>query len=218
MLPKSNKIIYFVRHGQSIDNTLPVFQSNSSPLSRKGENQAIQIASRLDSIPFEILITSNYLRAVQTAKIIANTTKRDIEFSDLFIERKKPTSIDGKPRTDDTASATWKQWEESLYNPELHIEDGENYSDIVKRSDNALKYLTGRPEKSIVVVSHGYFIRAIIARVLLGDNLSGKTLNKIQTVASMENTAISVLLYNDSFEKSDRWRLWTYNDHAHFAD
>jgi hypothetical protein len=37
-------------------------------------------------------------------------------------------------------------------------------------------------------------------------------------VASMENTAITVLLYKDAFEEDECWRLWTYNDHAHFAE
>jgi len=218
MLPKAKKVVYFVRHGQSVDNVLPVFQSAETPLSDKGQRQAVQIADRISSLSFDALISSTQPRAAQTAQAIASKTGKSVEFSKLFVERIKPTSIDGKPWDDDRASKVWRQWEESLYNPVSHIEDGENYDDIVQRADKALAYLLKRPEQSIVVVSHGYFLRTIVARVLLGNRLNGDIHRKIQMVASMENTAITVLFYTDAFEEDECWRLWTYNDHAHFAE
>ncbi len=201
-----------------MDNASPVFQSHLSPLSVKGQKQAELIANRVSKITFGSIIASPLPRAAQTAQALADKTKKPIQFSDLFIERIKPASIDGKPWNDSKAIKTWHNWEESLYNPELRIEDGENYDDIVKRADNALQYLLDHSERSIVVVSHGYFIRTIISRVLLGDQLNSSVLFKIQRVASMENTAISVIQYRDAFEENDCWRLWTYNDHSHFAD
>jgi broad specificity phosphatase PhoE len=218
MLPKTKKVVYFVRHGQSIDNASPVFQSADSPLSPIGQRQASQIADRISSLSFEGLIASPYPRAAQTAHVIADKTGMSVEFSELFTERIKPTSIDGKPWSDEQANKVWREWEESLYNPASRIEDGENYDDIVQRADNALAYLLKRSEQSMVVVSHGHFLRTIVSRVLLGDRLNGEILRKIQMVASMENTAITVLLYKDAFEEDECWRLWTYNDHAHFAE
>jgi broad specificity phosphatase PhoE len=35
------KIVYFVRHGESEGNVLSVFQSSDSPLSEKGRKQAV---------------------------------------------------------------------------------------------------------------------------------------------------------------------------------
>jgi hypothetical protein len=55
---KQKKTVYFVRHGQSVDNASPVFQSINSPLSKKGERQAKNIAERLSSLQFETLIAS----------------------------------------------------------------------------------------------------------------------------------------------------------------
>jgi broad specificity phosphatase PhoE len=218
MLPKAKKTVFLVRHGQSVDNAAPVFQSDDSPLSEKGKGQANQIANRVSNISFGALISSPFPRAVQTAEAIASKTGKKIEFSDLFTERIKPSSMDGKRWDDPLANKTWRKWEESLYDPSLRVEDGENYSDIISLADNALADLLGRPEQTMVVVSHGHFIRTIVSRILLGDLLTGNILQKIQKVASIENTGITVIQYSDAFEEEECWRLWTYNDHSHFAD
>lgn len=216
--PQPKKVVYFVRHGQSVDNAAPVFQSIHSPLSPKGNVQARQIAERLSALSFEALIASPVARTKQTAEAIANTTGQPIEFSDLFVERVKPSAIDGKLWADVEALRMYKTWEESLYVSGKRVADGENYDDIVRRADAALEYLRTRSEATMVVVAHGHFLRTIISRVLLGNNLTGDILKKIQMVASLENTALTVLRYADTWEEAYCWRLWTYNDYSHFAD
>ena len=215
---QTEKIVYFVRHGESMDNASPVFQSPGSPLSEKGREQARKISERIAKLSFESLISSSFRRAKETAGFIAEATGKTVEHSDLFVERVKPTSVNGKPHSDEKASALWKEWNESLYAPGMRAEDGENFDDIVMRADNALAFLKDRAEKSIVVVTHGYFLRTILARVLLGDLLSGDAHKKIQRGASMENTGLTVLRYQSGVEETDsRWRLWVYNDHAHLG-
>ena len=44
---------------------------------------------------------------------------------------------------------------------------------------------TDRAESSIVVVTHGYFLRTIVARVLLGPALSGEAFQHFQRVAAI---------------------------------
>lgn len=218
MNPKQKKTVYFVRHGQSIDNALPVFQSVDSPLSKMGIAQARGIAERLSPVQFEILIASPVQRAKETASYIADKTGKDIVFSDLFVERIKPDEIDGKPWTDQAANEIWRTWEETLYTPGRRVSNGENFDDTIARVDRALAFLEARPESTLTVVTHGYFLRAIVARVLLGDNLTGQIMKRFQERASVENTAITVLNYRDAFEEDFAWRLWTLNDHSHFAE
>lgn len=215
---KLEKIVYFVRHGQSADNVAPVFQSPDSPLNEKGKKQANSIAQRVSKLSFDALISSPFERAKQTAETIAKTTGKQAEYSELFVERVKPTYINGKPYTDEKASGLWREWETSLYTPGIHAEDGENFDDLISRADKALVFLQNRPEKSLVVVTHGYFLRTIVSRVLLGDLLSGEAFRNIQRTAAMENTGLTVLQYRESFEEKPAWRLWIYNDHAHLAD
>lgn len=209
------KIIYFARHAQSADNVLPVFQSPESPLNETGKQQAEKVADRLSRRAVEALIASPFRRAKETAEAIERATGTTLEFSDLFVERVKPTSINGKPYTDKKAAATWGQWEKSLYTPGMRVEDGENFDDLVSRADRALAYLRDRRENVLAVVTHGYFFRTILARVLLGDLLSGEALRHVQQAAAMENTGLSVLRHHGGGEGEASWHLWVYNDHAH---
>jgi ribonuclease H / adenosylcobalamin/alpha-ribazole phosphatase len=215
-MPRPQKIVYFVRHGESEDNTAPVFQSPHSPLSAKGRRQADDIAARVSRLPFEALIASPFERAKQTAEAITGATGMTAEYSALFVERIKPTSINGKPFTDEAAHRVWRAWEKSLHTPDMRVEDGENFDDLVLRADKALRLLKDRPENSIVVVTHGYFLRTVIARALLHDLLSGEIFRRIQRGAAMENTGLTVLRYHGRDEASP-WRLWIYNDHAHLG-
>jgi broad specificity phosphatase PhoE len=213
-----DKVVYFVRHGQSKDNVAPVFQAPDSPLSVIGRAQAARIAERVSHLAFDALLASPYRRAQETAVIIGNVTGKAPEFCELFIERVKPTSINGKAFTDAQAEQVGRTWTQSLSTPGMRVEDGENYDDLVTRADAALTFLRDRAESSIVVVTHGYFLRTMVARVILGNALSGEAFQHFHTVAAMENTGLTVLRYQTDFPEGPCWRLWIYNDHAHLAD
>ena len=213
----NTKIVYLVRHGQSNDNAAPVFQSLDSPLSAEGKKQAQAVARRISKLSFDGLIASPLLRAKETAEIISQQMRKKPVFSELFVERVKPDAILGKPYIDTKANLLWKEWEKSLYTPGLHVEDGENFGDLILRADKALDFLEKRTETSIVVVSHGYFLRTIIARVLLGNSLSGENFHNFQKFISMHNTAITILKFESAFEENTCWRLDTYNDYSHLA-
>ncbi len=214
---KIEKIVYFVRHGQSEDNVAPIFQSPDSPLSAKGIEQAERIAERVSKLPFEALIASPYNRAKQTAEVIARETGKGLEYSELFVERIKPSYVNGKSYTDERASTLWQEWEKSLFKTGTRAEDGENFDDLITRADKALAYLSTRPEQSLIVVTHGYFLLTLVARVVLGDLLLSETYKCFQKIASMENTGLTVLRYHSGLETKPAWRLWIYNDHAHLG-
>jgi 2,3-bisphosphoglycerate-dependent phosphoglycerate mutase len=212
------KMVYFVRHGQSEDNVAPVFQSPHSPLSAVGRQQAKRLAERVSHLAFDALLASPYQRAKETAEAIGIVTGKTPELCALFTERVKPTSVNGKPYTDAAARRAWQAWEQSLYTPGMRVEDGENYDDLVTRADKALALLKDRAEHSLVVVTHGYFLRTLVARVILGAALSGDIFKQFYTLASIENTGLTVLRYQAGFAEGPCWRLWIYNDHAHLAD
>lgn len=213
------KTVYFVRHGQSEGNAgMATFQAPSSPLSKKGMKQAELIARRVSTLSFDALVSSPFERAKETAAVIARVTGKTTEFSSLFSERIKPTNIDGKSHKDQAAVAVWREWERSLYVSGMKVGDGECFDDLAMRSKDALSFLKHHPARNIVVVTHGYFLRTIVARVLLGDLFSPGTFKNFQKMSSMENTGLTVLRYHDAFEEDPCWRLWIYNDHAHLAE
>src|SRR5215468_5945554 len=213
-----DKVVYFVRHGQSEDNVAPVFQSPHSPLSAVGRQQAKRVAERVSHLSFDALLASPYRRAKETADVIGKVTGKAPEFVELFTERVKPTSINGKPYTDAQAQRIWRAWERSLHTPGMRVEDGENYDDLITRADKALALLIHRAEPAIVVVTHGYFLRTIVARVILGTALSGDAFQHFHSVAAIENTGLTVLRYQAGGDAGPYWRLWIYNDHAHLAE
>src|SRR3989344_1714891 len=94
------KTVYFVRHGQSEGNVGSVFQHADSPLTAKGIKQAEFIAERCTRLPIDVIISSTQPRAADTAQIISEKTKHEVELSDLFRERKKPSSLEDKPLDD----------------------------------------------------------------------------------------------------------------------
>lgn len=212
------KLVYFVRHGQSVDNISPVFQSEDTPLSENGIRQAKFIADRVSHLQFDALIASPLRRTKQTSAAISEATGMAVEYSDLFVERIKPASISGKPFTDKKASDIWFRWDKSFYESGEGLKGAENYSRILNRADKALEFLLNRKENTLLVVTHGYFLRVMLTRVLLGDNLKPELFESIIKTMDMENTGLTVLKYAKAFDQDYKWRLWIHNDHAHLAE
>lgn len=212
----AEKVVYFVRHGESTGNVSSAFQGTDSTLTEEGRQQAGLIADRIKKIEFETLISSPLLRTKETAEAIAAVTGKEIEYADLLVERVKPTRIIGKSKADPEARELCELYERSLYTPGLRAEDGENFDDLSARADKVLDFLTNRLEKTMVVVTHGYFLRFILARVLLGDAMSGDVSRIFQSRIMTQNTGITVLKYGNTWE-GDAWRMWIYNDHAHLG-
>lgn len=210
------KVVYLVRHGQSKANTRPVFQPPDSPLTETGLAQARRLGERAAKLKFDALIASPLTRARQTAETIGEMTGHTPEFSELFVERRKPEAIMGKSHANLPALRMWKRWEDSLYRPGLRVEDGENFDDLAGRTDRALEHLYTRPEKRILVVTHALFLRDLVARVVMGDALTGEVLKRFRYKTMMENTSLTALVYGRHLDGME-WRLWTFNDHSHLG-
>lgn len=212
------KIVYFVRHGQSIGNVSPVYQHYDSPLSPIGEKQAGEVALKVAELGIDCLISSPQSRALQTANAITKATGIPPEFNDLFVERIKPRSVDGALHTDSKASEIYWDWNESIYTSGVKIEDGENYDEITDRAVRALNFLSYRNEKVILVVTHSFFIRTMIAKVLVGNRLTPAIYKRFLNAGLMTNTGLSALKYKKGEDGKYAWRLWIYNDHSHLSE
>jgi len=108
------KTIYFVRHGESQTNAGPVCFGKDALLTEKGRGQAFFTAKRVSKLPIQSIISSSLVRAKQTAEIINEKMGKLIEFSDLFIERKRPSVQIGvasdDPASVEAESAIWKNF------------------------------------------------------------------------------------------------------------
>ncbi|HLB60278.1 MAG TPA: histidine phosphatase family protein, partial [Patescibacteria group bacterium] len=216
------KTVYFIRHGQSEGNIGSAYQTADSPLTEKGQKQAAIIADRCARLPIETIISSTQQRAKSTASIIAEKTGHVVEFSDLFRERRKPTALSGKSIKDSVARELNERWWDSLMGTGPRVEDGENFDDLSARAAAALEYLTARAEGNILVITHGFFMRYIVARAIYGKELTGKAFEPMARSLVMENTGITVLRYKateelEAWGRSAEWKLWIWNDHTHLG-
>lgn len=212
------KTIYLARHGESESNTGPVRALPLMPLTARGAYQAEQLAKRCAKLPVDIILASTTARALETAKKIAAFTRKPLESSDLFTERRKPSEQNGKPKGDLNIVRIDRIIRENFHIPGFRYSDEENFEDLKARASAALTHLQIRREQHILVVTHGIVIRLLIARAIMGEGLTGLECESFIRSLRMENTGISVLGLNDNLEEegvSGIWQLWAWNDFAH---
>ena len=88
--------IYFLRHGETNFNKEMRFQLPETPLNDHGIKQAKSLAKRFSHISTDLILSSPYQRAFQTAQEIKKITGIKVVKNDLFRERLMPTSFRGK--------------------------------------------------------------------------------------------------------------------------
>jgi len=211
------KTIYLVRHAESeinLDHDNSTIIDEESPLSEKGREQAHIVAERCAKLPVEALIASTQMRARETVAAIRELVDLPVAFSDLFIERQFPSDVIGKPRGE--MKERLRQWSQNYFTT-----DGE-FSDLKVRGGKALKFLEEYPASSILVVTHGFFMRMLLAQVIFGASLSVDEFKKFIKATRTDNTGITVLTYGTVPQHAldpdeERWMIRVYNDHAHLG-
>lgn len=216
MYIKPQKTIYFFRHAQSDEN---INQNKNihvrdQYLTEAGKLQATQLAERVKSLQMPVLISSTLTRSKETVKIISSIADVTVCYSDLFIEKQKPSSIIGQVRQESAILAIEQQWTNSLFEPNIQIEDGDSYNSILARAEQAIEFLKSSSEQVLGVVTHQFFLNALIIKAILGDSLTPEIYKRLQEQYWLENTGIVILHYNPDYPYTG-WKLITYNDTAH---
>jgi broad specificity phosphatase PhoE len=209
------KTIYFVRHGESEGNSGPIRQTSAANLTDKGIAQAKIVADRCTKIPFETIICSTMERTKQTANYILEKNDKPIEYSDLFIERRRSSEVLGKPKDDPASIEIERQVREHFCDLDWHYSDEENFADLKDRALACLEYLEKRPEQNLLVVSHGFFLRIIAACVVFGKNLTAKEGERFVKTLHTKNTGMTIFEHQEG--EKEPWVLWVWNDHAHLG-
>lgn len=207
------KRVYFVRHGETDANVGLLLQGPDEPLNERGLKQAENIAERSKGITFEKIISSDHVRAQQTAHAIATANNREYESSPLFGETRPASQFFRVPVSSPEVQKSYELRFENRHDPEWHFADEENVHEILKRAEEALKSLEVDPSSEILVVTHGLFLRTLVMKIILRDKLDPDSWYATSGVLKTSNTGITVCeLVND------QWHVLTWNDHAHFAE
>lgn len=209
------KTIYFVRHGESTSNIGQGPYDPDSSLTEEGRKQADVIAERCSHLRFETVLCSTLRRARETTEAITRVVGTPVEYSDLFVEKRRPSAMSGMDKTSDEWSAMLDEVTRNFSNPGYRHSDEDNFEDLRERAGRALDMLAARDEEALLVVTHANFLRVMLARALFGANLTGADCSRFDGMR-MKNTGLSVFTY-DKENATHPWMVITWNDHAHLG-
>lgn len=144
-------VFYFVRHAQ------PNYENHNDELrelSLKGLEDRKLVTDFLKDKQIDVVLSSPFLRAVDTVRDFAETYHLEIQTVDDFRERKV-----GDDWIDDFTAFCRRQWEDFSYK----LPNGESLEEVQERNIAALKQVMDAYEgKNIVVGSHGTALSTII--------------------------------------------------------
>jgi probable phosphoglycerate mutase len=185
--------ITFVRHGNTDFNREQRAQGQiHNPLNDTGRAQARRVGERLAEEEWDVLMTSDLLRARETAEIISAAIGVPI------------ARVDTRVREIDKGQITYTVESERIakWGPDWHKLDLGEESDeaIRKRAVSFVNEVVAKyPGKKVLVVSHGYTMRQLFMELL-----------KDETLAVIENTSVTTLAPTE-----DGWECLLFNCTKH---
>ena len=208
------KLIYFVRHGETVLNAQNIKQGSEGSLTEKGRVQALATAKRFPKnkgCP-QIIISSPYQRTKETADIIAKELNLRIKYSDLLTERKNPSEIVGHSGGEREVRAIIDRIDKSYHADDLRYSDEENFSDLKARAKKALEYIGRRRQKRIIIVTHMIFLKMIASYIIHGDELTASEYNNLSYFNPINNAGMAICSCKTHWFKKNEWKIIVWND------
>ena len=202
--PRMN--LYFVRHGESAGNASRLHQNHAVELSDLGREHAAAYGKRFKDMQIDVIVASPYVRAKQTAEIISNDIGLPIRFSDLLVEVKRPTVIEGRRIDEPEVMEIKKMIEERYHDPDYRHSDEDTFALFSGRAREAKEYLNAIDAENILVVSHGDFIKMFLCVVLFGEKLEPWMYLQMRPLLEASHTGITHFK-----KKGDEWFLSEWN-------
>ncbi len=152
------KTIYFVRHGESQSNVMRVFTSSPGgfPLTERGEEQAKRTSEFFLGLRDVAFFSSNIIRAIQTAEIIAEPHSKKVFQVEDFAEL-RTGCLEGKKNSEETDGYyqhILQQWIEGR--SEVSFDGGEDHLTALERTKRGIGEVISSENNGVsVIVSHG---------------------------------------------------------------
>ena len=204
--------VYLVRHGESEGNKQEIYQTQEVPLSSRGKRQAELIAKRLKDKNIDIIYTSPYLRARQTAEIIAQRLNLKVKCWDSLREKKRPSELDGLRYSDPKARKIKKIILANQLNGDWKFSDEESFNELLARARQVGRNLVKQNDgENVLCVSHVKIIFMIVLSLIFQEKLTPEVFWPFYYHSQLANTGIIHLKYT----KNLGWSLVTWNDINH---
>lgn len=160
--------LYLVRHGETESNRLGLALGRDDvPLNERGRWQAKRLGRALASEPLAAVYASPLVRALDTARAVAEPHGLTVEIDERLVEM-EIGEVDGlsfdevRKRYPDLLAA-WA----GEQGPTRAMPGGERLLDVQERAWQAVSELAARnADESIAVVTHNFVILSVLARAL----------------------------------------------------
>ena len=155
--------IYLLRHSQPFRKLLGEYNSSDveqvrnekNVLSVYGEKLAREISERKELQNIDVIYSSHYVRAMCTAKYIAENNNIKLNVDERLGERKFGVN--------DISELPSDFFEEQFSNWDYKLEKGESANEVSKRMNEVLlEIINNNKDKTIAIVSHGTAISAML--------------------------------------------------------
>jgi broad specificity phosphatase PhoE len=210
----AKKLIYFVRHGETVLNAQNIRQGPEGPLTEKGRAGALETAMRFPKAKGrpQVIISSPFERTKETAEIIGKELGMQVEYSDLLVERKNPTEIIGHEGGDPDVRQIVDRIDKSYHPDDLRYSDEENFVDLKARAKKLLAYIARRPEERMIMVTHGIFLKMVASYMLYGEKLTASQYNGLSYLNPINNASMAICSYTTHWFKKNEWKIIVWND------
>lgn len=199
-----------MRHGETQENGEGERHSVRTPLSEKGCSQAESVAKRLGYLPIDLVVSSHFTRAYQTAEFISRSLKREIAISELLGERKRLEDPGGTKKNDPGFGVLLENLKKNFDNPKFHHDKEETFYEFKTRIEDFLRWLEMSKKEQVLVVTHSDVVRMVACVVIFGSLLTPALYLQAKDCLKHKNTGVTVI------EKDNKvWSFVTWNDHAH---
>jgi probable phosphoglycerate mutase len=204
--------LYLIRHGEALGAVHDII--GDTALSPLGILQAERLRDRLAAtgeIAADVLISSTFQRARQTAEIIAPAFRLPILFDDEVQELRD--GVGGGIHVDEYRAKFGEvNFRETPFRQVAP--DGENWGQFVLRVATALDRIIHEHDgKTIVIVCHGGVIGVSFLYFIGADSFQYP-----QAGFDTDNTSITHWARRSFSGRVARWRLKCYNDDMHLRD
>ena len=201
-MAKNSQRIVLWRHGQTNWNIENRFQGHSDiPLNEVGIAQAERAAPLLLNLQPDKIVSSDLIRAQQTASALAKLAKLEIQI-DAGLRETNGGKWEGKTGAENRAEdyerfVTWLDGDDAPAG-----ETGERRSEIAQRAVSAITRALSPDVSTLIVVTHGGTARCILGKML------DMPMNQWSALGGLSNASWSIL---ENGHHRDGWVLVEHN-------
>lgn len=188
---------YIVRHGSTDQLENKRRQTDDSRLSQSGLEQIRKIRKRLKKIKIDVFFSSPIKRTDEAAQEIVNTIGQKYKSDERLREIDHAKALYGAKFTDEIA----KQYDNDKLNWLTNLDwkflnQGESLRDVLKRTAEFKNdMIKNHLDKNILIVSHAYAIRCLIASCIMGDKYTDGAMLRTVHAVRISKASLSILEY-----------------------